>query len=107
LTYRTNRPPERADTMTATAAPAPIIRTHLNASEWTTDTETTVTVLGRRVLVRVRLLPHLRYWSAPTAAQIRGWVDEALVGTGKKRDGARVVESGGAGWTYVYYLTAV
>ena len=88
-----------------------IKETHFNASSgYYTDTETTVTYhLGSNVVsVRIECLPYLQYWTCPDAKTLRNWVDHALKGTGKKRDGARI--SWGYrtnGWGFNYYLKNV
>ena len=80
--------------------------THMHASEYMIDTETTVSVGSDFVTVTVKLVPGLRYWSAPDAKTIRKWVDEALEGTGRKRLGARFDNSQytASGWRYLYPL---
>lgn len=88
----------------------PLIRTFLNASEYITDTETTVVVHSTTVRVIVRPVPGLRWWSVPSAAQIRRWVDATLTEDGgtMRRSGPRVETSGSVGSTfYSYYLEPV
>lgn len=83
--------------------------THLHASSYSTDTETTIEDHGTYLRVSVRLLPGLRFWSAPSATVMRKWVDEFLSvdRMGRKRLGPRVERDVHPGWAYVYYLTDV
>lgn len=88
----------------------PLIRTFLNASEYITDTETSVIVHPRRVQVIVRPVPGVRWWSVPSPAQLRKWVDATLTENGgtMRRSGPRVENKGSVGsWFYTYYLEPV
>ena len=78
----------------------------LNASEYMTDTETTMTLSGNRIDVVTTMLPGLRYWSRPDAKTLRTWADELLADTGLVRDGAIEYSNGGSvtKWLSRYYV---
>lgn len=81
----------------------------LNASEYMTDTETTMKLYSDHIDVTVAMLPGLRYWSRPSAKALRTWADELLDGTGLVRDGAIEYRNGGpvTKWFARYYVKAV
>lgn len=88
-----------------------ITASHLHASGYYTDTETTLTYSPgtNAVNVKITLMPGLSYWSQPSPATLRKWVDALLKGQGVKRVGRRLDHTGGslANWRITYFVAPI